>query len=377
MDRRKFLKVSTASAAGLAFADRLMLASAKSKKKKVSDSSYSVIILGDTHFDTAPDAVYHTGYFDPNPTREANHRKEFGRNAEMWSDRLPRLVKRASSLIGDDTRFCLQLGDMIQGDTGSEADHTRFIRDAYCRLKVELCGALPLVTVAGNHDLRASDDAFATKAYTEYMTDRLSIELGKKIEKTCYSFMMGKDAYIVIDFTHPDDEEIERLFRETEGARYTFVVIHGPVFPYQSAKSNNWILHGRDGKDDMRRRLREVMAKRNAIVLCGHTHTTEHLDWYGDGGRITQMTMSSVWAKPELGEYNVEAEGADAYGKVAEAPDSPKKVKDLFAEYKDGIRSFSISRAAGSYRMEVSDKGVVVEFHAGDSEAVSERFILR
>ncbi|MGN0201497.1 MAG: metallophosphoesterase family protein [Candidatus Cryptobacteroides sp.] len=374
MDRRKFLKVSALSAAGLALADSLTPMTAKGKE--ASGKSYSVVILGDTHYDTDPDIVYHAGYSDPNPEREANHRREFVRNAGMWADRSPRLVRRASRLVREDTRFCLQLGDLIQGDTGSEADHRRYLSDAYCTLKVSL-GALPFVTVAGNHDLRAADDRFAVKAYSSFMFERLSIELGKKIEKTCFSFMVGKDAYIVIDFTYPDDEEIDRLFKETEGARYTFVVIHGPVFPYQNAKSNNWILHGKDGDSGMRLHFRRLMAQRNAIVLCGHTHTTEILDWYGDGGRITQMTMNSVWSKENLGTYSIEAEGPASYGKVAEAPGSPEKVRALFSEYKYGIRRFSFSRAAGSYRMEVTEKGVTVEFYAGDSEEVSARFVLR
>ena len=374
MDRRKFLKVSALSAAGLTLADSLTPLAAGSRKP--SDKTYSVVLLGDTHYDTAPDCVYHSGYSDPNPSREAAHRKEFVRNAEMWAERCPSLVRRASRLVREDTRLCLQMGDLIQGDTGSETDHLRFLRDAYCYLKASL-GCLPLVTVAGNHDLRAADDSFAVRAYSKFIKERLSPEIGKEIEKTCFSFMVGKDAYIVIDFTYPDDAEIEKLFSETEGARYTFVIIHGPVFPYQSAKSNNWILHGKDGNDAMRLHLRELMAKRHAIVLCGHTHTTELLDWYGDGGRITQMTVNSVWHTPEAGEYKLVAEGAELYGKGSEKPDTPEKVKKLYAEYADGIRRFTFTRSAGSCLMTVSDKGVTVDFYAGASENASTRFVLR
>ena len=197
MDRRKFLKVSALSAAGLTLADSLTPLAAGSRKP--SDKTYSVVLLGDTHYDTAPDCVYHSGYSDPNPSREAAHRKEFVRNAEMWAERCPSLVRRASRLVREDTRLCLQMGDLIQGDTGSETDHLRFLRDAYCYLKASL-GCLPLVTVAGNHDLRAADDSFAVRAYSKFIKERLSPEIGKEIEKTCFSFMVGKDAYIVIDF---------------------------------------------------------------------------------------------------------------------------------------------------------------------------------
>ena len=109
MDRRKFLKVSALSAAGLTLADSLTPLAAGSRKP--SDKTYSVVLLGDTHYDTAPDCVYHSGYSDPNPSREAAHRKEFVRNAEMWAERCPSLVRRASRLVREDTRLCLQMGD--------------------------------------------------------------------------------------------------------------------------------------------------------------------------------------------------------------------------------------------------------------------------
>ncbi|MCQ2147666.1 MAG: metallophosphoesterase, partial [Bacteroidales bacterium] len=213
------------------------MASSKSRK-----SSYSMIILGDTHCDTDPDSVYHTGYSDPNPTREANHRKEFVRNSEMWAERMPKLLKRAACLADDDTKAVLHMGDLIQGDCGDVATHTRMLSDCVGVMK-DAFGPLPFVTVAGNHDLRGRDDRDATQSYTEYMPAKMSEELGKKIEKTTFSFTVGKDVYIVIDFTHPDDEEIEKLLEESKKARYTFIIVHGPVFPYDSEGSYNWIFH--------------------------------------------------------------------------------------------------------------------------------------
>jgi Calcineurin-like phosphoesterase. len=375
MDRRDFIRVATAGLACLPFGDRLLLAQAREKNGR--NMSYSVVILGDTHFDTAPDTVYHTGYSDPNPTREANHRKEFGRNAEMWQSRLPRLVKRASCLIDEETKVALQMGDLIQGDTGSKETHIKFLDDAYSYLKVAM-GPLPLVTVAGNHDLRSWDDKQSTEAYTEYMTAKMSSELGKEITKTTFSFMVGPDAFIVVDFTHPDDEELDRIFKETEGARYTFFMVHGPLFPSQSTKAYDWILHGRDGRDDLRRHVREVLAKRNAIVLCGHTHTTEFIDWYGDGGRISQITMNSVWTSEERGNYTVVTEDPADYGKIATTgPKATPKAIALFDEYKSGIKVFSYSTTAGCYKLNVSKNEVTLDIYGGDSTFKSGSFKVR
>ena len=378
MDRRDFLRLSAAGLVGITAGDAFNDADARRSR---GGDSYSIVILGDTHYDALPESIYHTGYSDPDPVRESNHRKEFGRNAEMWSDRCPRLLERASRLVGQDTKMAFQMGDLIQGDTGSVESHTKFLDDAFTLVK-KAFPYVPLVTVVGNHDARGRDDDEAYASYCSYMPRKMSEELRRDIRSTTFSFMIGKDAYIVIDFTHPDDELIERLFKETEGARYTFVVIHCPVFPYDSVKYSNWILHGRDGKPEARRRMRELFASRDAIVLCGHVHTTEYADWYGDGGRITQMTMSSVWSKESLGTYKVDFQGKSEYCKtVVDAAREGKKVKPaylpLIEEYRPGFRTYIKSVSAGSYKLKVSDKAVTVDFYAGDSETVSETFKLR
>lgn len=368
MDRRTFLQLSATSLAGITLGGRATLADAMNRKKEGSE--YSVVILGDTHYDAFPDEIYHTGYTDPSPTREANHRKEFVRNAKMWEERIPRLLKRASCLVEDDTKMVFQVGDLIQGDTGCAEDHKKMLRDAIGRITGALGAEIPFVTVAGNHDLRSSDDRISSQAYEEYMTQEMSRQLGKKVEKSTFSFNIGEDAYIVINFTYPDDAEIEKLLKETEGARYTFLIVHSPVVPYDDKKYYNWYLHGKDKDPEVRLRLRKMFAQRDVIVLCGHAHTTELFDWEGDGGRITQMTMNSVWSKEELGTYEIYKEGPEQYGTIR--PDTP-----IFDEYRPGLKRYIFSYAAGSYRLNVSDKGVFIDFYAGDSSRRSDRFVLR
>lgn len=382
MDRRDFLKFSATGIFSLGMASEIKAAEALRIKKPRRDS-YSVVILGDTHYDTAPDTVYHTGYSDPNPTREANHRKEFARNAEMWSDRLPRLTKRAACLIDRNTRFAFQTGDLIQGDTGNVLTHKLFLDDAFNMLK-DYMGPLPLVTVAGNHDYRAKNDAEAVRAYKEYMPARLSSELGVKVDGSDFSFRVGPDAYIAVDFTITDDEKVARLVEEAADARYIFILCHAPVFPYDSAKYSNWYYHGRDKSMETRNRMLKLFAKHNVIVLCGHTHTTEILDWRGYDGRISQMTMNSVWSTEKTGVYNVNAHGAEEYGKLLlsklDAGDDEKAkaaAHRLFDEFRPGIRQYSRSAAAGSYKLNVSDEGVTVDFYVGDSTRVTETFVLR
>lgn len=378
MDRRVFFKRSFAGLMGLSLMDLRLTGPAGACNK----DKYSVVILGDTHYDAADPEIYHKGYTDPNPEREANHRKEFVRNGNIWAGQSKNLVKRAARLVDKDTRYVFQMGDLIQGDTADAETHKRFLDDALNLFKSDLAPDLPFVTVAGNHDLRGNDDAVCTQAYTEYMSKRMSKELGQEITGTNFLFRSGPDAFVVVNFTKPKVDEITALLNEAAGARHVFVIIHSPVFPFDSSKYYWWYFLGnrKDSHAEERRRMRKLLASLNAIVLCGHTHTTEFLDWYGDGGRITQMTMNSIWQKDEHARYSVLASGADEYCTrlFKKKPELATEAnKALFDEYRAGIREYSMSGAAGSYKMTVDGEHVYVDFYAGDSELLSHRFTLR
>ena len=378
MDRRDFFKYSAAGLIGLSFADRLRAAEAAADK----DGRYSVVILGDTHYDAADPEYYHEGYSDPDPKREALHRREFVRNGQMWAGRSHDLVKRAACLVDDDTRFVYQTGDLIQGDTAGAENHKRFLDDAVNLFKNDLAPDLPFVTVAGNHDLRGKDDAVARQAYIEYMAPRMSRELGQEIDGPDFLYRTGPDAFVFINFTKPNVERIRCLLEQTRGSRHVFLMVHCPVFPYDNSKYYWWFLLGnrKDSHAKERREMRKLLASLNAIVLCGHTHMTEFLDWQGDGGRITQMTMSSVWRNESQASYKELANGASGYMTLLykDAPALATEAnKALFDEYRAGIRSYSIADAAGSYKLIVDGRHVWVDFYAGDSARRTKRFKLR
>ena len=377
MERRDFIKLSSMVVAGLS----LPKLWAGAPKNNSAGDKYSIVILGDTHYDAADPEYYHAGYYDPDPKREANHRKEIIRNGKIWAERCPSLVKRAACLVDDDTRYIFQVGDLIQGDTADAQTHKRFLDDAVNRFKADLAPDLPFVTVAGNHDLRGVDDAVCTQAYTEYMSERMSKELSQEIHSTNFLFRCGPDAFVVVNFTKPKLDEITALLEQARGARHVFVLIHGPVFPYDD-KFFYWFLLGskKDKHADERRKMRALLASLHAIVLCGHTHATEFMDWEGDGGRITQMTMSSVWSSDTRGQYKVLASGAEGYGTML-FQNNPKIAteanKALFAEYREGIKNYSTADSAGSYKLTVDGEKVYVDFYPGASSRRAERFMLR
>lgn len=364
MDRRKFMSISATGVAGLMLSDTMMAAS-----KQNNQDTYSLVILGDTHYDTEPATHYHAADLQINDNKL--HKAEFLRNGTMWRLRSPKILDRAKKLVSNDTKMILHMGDLVQGDCGSADVHKQMLIDALNIMKNKVNAKLPFVTVVGNHDIRGLD---AKETYHQFMPKYESTELGLPITKTTFSFNIGDDAYIVIDFNDPDADLIDKLLKDTRNARHTFIVSHGPLFPYDS-KYYNWYLYG--GRKSAYNKeavdhFHKEFAKRNAICLCGHTHFTELLDWYGEGGRITQMTMNSVWAKEEYGKYVVDAEGAEQYGMIR-----CQEQKDLFDLYRPGIKRYSLSRAAGCYKLNVTPQQITVDFYAGESESLSHRFVLR
>ena len=375
MNRRDFLTLSATGIVGLGLSSFPLSALAKGKGGK----EYSVILLGDTHFDVDPPSVYHADYLNKEAEKISKARvAEFARNGEMWKDRCPRLLRRANLLVEDNTKMVLQMGDLIQGDCDNAETHKKMLSDAMGRIKGEF-GELPFVTVVGNHDIRGID---AKETYHQYMPTRMSEELKKSVSKTTFGFNIGDDAYIAIDFNDPDDAEIERLLDDTKGARHTFIMTHGPVFP-ADISSCRWIFHGgaSAAETEARRHFRQAFAKRNAIVLCGHIHTTDFMDWYGDGGRITQMTMSSVWTSEKQKKYEVRSEGAENYGMLREnrrqKGEDLKDERALFDEYRPGIRQHTNSTSQGCYKLNVGRKHVTIDFYAGDSQELSHQFVIR
>ena len=376
MDRREFISMSAASLAGLALFGIPGVAFAKDASK--GPRKYSVVILGDTHFDTEPDTVYHSNYNEPVEWLNRVQRAEFARNGEMWRERCPRLLQRCADLVDKNTEMAFQMGDLIQGDCGKGEVHQKMLNDVMDAFKQKFNG-IPFVTVVGNHDIRGVD---AEKVYHEYMPKRMSQEIGKDIEKTTFYFTIGPDAFLVLDFNSPDDAEIEKMLQETKDARHTFIISHGPVFPMDGS-SCRWFFHGGKNDAEVRRHFREEFAKRNAIVLCGHSHHTTLTEWKGDGGIITQMEMNSVWSNDERGTYKINTDNPADYGMArmsmkANADGSPIADESaLFEEYRPGLTRYIDSITAGSFKLNVGPKHVTIDFYAGDSAEKTCTFNLR
>ena len=135
MDRRSFLLLSSAGL--LDFVVGSSLSTLKAKEQGFN-GKYSIVMLGDTHFDTEPASVYHSHYNEKVEWLNRVQRAEFARNGEMWRERCPRLLRRAADLIDKETRMVFQMGDLIQGDCGKGEVHHHMLEDLMNHFKKEL-----------------------------------------------------------------------------------------------------------------------------------------------------------------------------------------------------------------------------------------------
>ena len=346
-------------------------------------STYSVALLGDTHFDSTDTKKYHAEYLtDTSMARYELHLKEHVRNADMWADRMPRLLKASGACVRSDTAFALQMGDHVQGDCANPIIHKQMLADMISLAK-SIYGELPFATVVGNHDIRGTG---ALAAYDEMMPRVMAAELKRPVPGTTFAFRQGPDAYIVVDFNapRPDVALLKRLLAESADARYVFVVSHGPAIPNCAGR---WFLLGRPKYDAARREVRSLMAARNAIVLAGHTHCLEYYDCVFPEGRITQFVANSVWSSEDAAKLVVRDEGAAMYGQRAKvirkrygreiAEKERAGLVRLADEYRPFVKDYLFANAAGHYRLEVSDSRVAVQFFGGDATSPDRTFVLR
>lgn len=333
---------------------------------------YSVVLLGDTHFDGQTPDVYHAGWVPRDEQDRADRAREFMRNAEMWKSRLPSLIASAAAVRREDTAFVLHVGDLIQGDTASAGMQFRMLCDAEhaCRKGME---DLPFHVVCGNHDLR-NGGAAGFDRYQKQSTRLLT---------------HGPDAFLMVDFMRPDPDRVERLLSETDGARHTFVVSHGLLSPHDGW-GYYWFLFGKKSDTEIRRHFRHAFAKRNVIALGGHIHRTALMDWRHPEGRITQFVANSVWADRTQGNGVVEFSCPAQFGTyvknhpapMGEEHDgchqnrTPDEARALVDEYREGLVRYRVVRAAGHYLLHVGD-AVSVEFFPGDRREPSETLRLR
>ena len=371
MNRLQFIKNASAFAASsLAYG---------CLSKCRNNERYSVSILGDVHYDATERNVYHANYRPEIPWKARVCEREFKRNAEMWKDRLPRLISSAAAVRTADTAFLLQLGDLIQGDCCDRKLHDKMLIEA----KKACCkdfGDIEFNVVCGNHDIREMVTQDGDESFDEWS--------GKP---AVWTRAQGPDAWIFVDFTRPDIDGIFSALKSASNCRNLFFVSHAPISP-SDGWGFYWFLLGDHPKyDQARRHLKQELVRRNAIVLAGHVHHTSIMEWKTPEGTLTQFTANSVWTRDEQKFGKQVAFKPSDFGSLyinKNASDKPDEYDGKYTqrnrseslamveEYKD-MTTYRRWNDAGHYRLEVAPDTVDIHFYAGDSREITRTFRLR
>ncbi len=346
-----------------------------------SGYSYSAIVLGDVHFDSPDVNMYHARYKPLKGHAAEIFPLRMKRERDMWSGRMQRLAAAARRDVRADTKFTLQLGDLIQGNCGTADVHARMLEDGFAYFKNSVSPDLPFVPIIGNHDIDNSvwhDKKSARAVYRETMLPKLSRELGQKVDDATFVFRQGPDVFLCADFNHPDCKKILRLLDENKDVRYTFIVSHGAIVPIFPGRAFRWFMLGGKKQAEERRALFSALCRRRAIALVGHNHQTNLAILETAEGGMAQFMATSVWSSEKEAGVPFKHKSPAGYAKL---PASSKlydvsDARALFDEYRPHMQKFMLSSAQGRYRLDVSDEAVTMTMYGGDSDRIYASFRL-
>ena len=373
LNRREFLKLG---------AGALAAAGTGCANSRANGAKYSVLVLGDVHFDAPEIGVYHAHYKPTTGKAAEIFPLRMKREHDQWSGLMQRLAAAARRDIRPDTKFVLQLGDLIQGNCAKAAVHAKMLEDGFAYFKKTVSPDLPFVPVVGNHDVDKSlwlDKKTSLDVFRETMFPKWTRELGQSVDNTTFAFRQGPDLFVYADFNYPDPERILNLLEDNANVRHTFLVSHGAVVPVGPGAHFRWFLLGKKEHAAARRKLFSVLCRRNAITLVGHNHVTSFADLKTPEGRLTQFMATSVWSA--VGQ----ADKPPKYTSPTDYARLPKKSKDydladaraLFGEYCPHVKDFFFSGQQGRFMLDVSDTSVTMTAYGGDRADAARVFVLR
>lgn len=321
---------------------------------------YNFLALGDIHYDGAE---YHVA---PAPT--VNRKYERERNIGMWTSGKSGAVLTAAADLAKVTKpaFVVQLGDFTQGDCDTKELQEKMFTDGFAKVK-SFFPDKKLLAVKGNHDVRVTGvkgncNEPAEKAFMPLIAK----ELGRENFVGGYTVRQGKDLFIFFDNFYSAKDGInfvKKALNDNKDARYVFFLTHLPVFPC-SVSVPDWLIQGRTA-------ISAMLAGRNAVVLCAHTHAPSFVSVSGADGNFSQMVVCSMG-----NQWNPDTAPAirnDKYEQFISKSLSHKRAKPtragFFKKYeKYTVNEFNMySGHSGFVVVNVDDNAVTADIYTGNS----------
>ncbi len=340
----------------------------------LSAAEYELILLGDLHFDTSE---YRAG-----AAVQPFQQKEFARNAGIWKKNIPEELKAAGSKVSPKTNYVIQLGDVIQGDSASDAEHVKMLNDMLAVIRPYF-GGVPLLFAKGNHDVRSLDQKGPGRAaaYNSFLLPYLKKEL--KLDNAPadmnYAVRNGDDLLLFLDSGHPGLSRIEALIAQNAGFKRLLVFTHIPVLPcpgggvvFRHTPGGTGLAKDANNQPENRKKLLELLAKHNAYIFCGHTHTPAIVEWKSEKGRIVQLTTSSLAQRGGAPAFKLRPAGKAALEEAL--PEG--KFPGFRKEYAEPARFFELFPGWGFVVLRLSDDAVVADLYSGSGSKPEKTVIL-
>ncbi len=243
-------------------------------------------MLGDVHYDLLQDHDMEWLMKKPDDLRQVT--KEYTVYTENnWNDFMAIIRKKAAS-ENPQVKAVIQLGDLSEGLAGNE-NKARQMASNTMKAIDAIQMPVPWIIAKGNHDITGPG---AEQAFQEFYIPMFRKQTHNPgIKSANYSYQYDNVQITCID---PYDKKTDMLaFLEHElsesNAKYKFIAIHEPVIP---VTERCW--HTLRNNNEQREKLLELIAKNNAIVLCGHLHRYSVVRRDTKFGPVVQVMVISV-----------------------------------------------------------------------------------
>lgn len=256
----------------------------------------SFIVLGDTHYDLIEDHDMDWLKSEmPSDIRQIDEYTSITK--ENWNDFMS-TIKEKVLTSEYHPKAILQLGDLSEGLAGTPEKAQQMAANTIQALENTKM-PVPWILTKGNHDITGPG---AKQAFQDHYIPFIRKETANsEIQNANYSYRFDNVQITCIDSYNSNVDLSEFLDKElsSSDAKYKFVAVHEPVIP---VTERCWHMLRRTPVQ--REKLLEVIAKNNAIVLCGHLHRYSVVARNTDFGPIVQVMSISVvrdrdYLKPE------------------------------------------------------------------------------
>ena len=324
---------------------------------KSAEKEYRIMVLSDVHFDAKE--------FNPAPAKDrvGGHR----RNYKMWQSRSPELLAAAGRrAAAENAAFAVQLGDLVHGDSDRLGE---MLNAGFAVLKKEF-PTMPLLSVKGNHDVLTTEKIRDNAASDAALLPIISKELGSEVKGNgCYSFRHGPDLYLAVDgFISAKEIEafVKKTLADNPDTRYVFFLTHLPLLPC-SLRYPFWLLPYHRG-------VSKMLAKRNTLIIAGHTHVASVAALRSGDRRLTQLVVSSIgknWTPdrvipPKYESWESFSQASRKLAKPKGRYNSQEKWKSL--DKNDGRTFRQLFGNSGFVILDIDDKRVEARYYTDASD---------